>query len=58
MKNLQVPKRGLSFPDYCDKRVLVDDMGEYFSRKVDNICNGVSVLSVEKGIKFRTKMNT
>ena len=57
LKNL-VPVRDLSFPDYGDKRVFVDDMGECFSRKVDNICNGVSVHSVEKGIKFRTQMNT
>ena len=30
IKNLLVPKRDLSFPDYCDKRVLVDDMGEQY----------------------------
>ena len=38
----------LSINITCDKRVLVDDMGEYFYRKVDNICNGVSGESKHK----------
>ena len=48
-KNLLAPKYDLSFPDYCDKQVLVDDMGEFFCRKVNNICNSASVISVENG---------
>ena len=37
VKNLLAPKDSLHFPDYNDSRVLANDIGEFFFRKINQI---------------------
>ena len=45
-KKLLVKNESLSFPDYQDKSMLVNDIGRFFARKIDRIRSNISATDI------------